>query len=180
MKRGGAAQIKFRDTEDRAKFVSYIGESMDRWQYAQANRSWASLALKLDISKDQVEKYKKGRAVPSKPVMAIMLEEGVIKGWVGETVTTFLNARPWAEFEPDAGVMQRAVNQGKKPKAKKAAPAPVLEVSSPEFEVAALNIYEMIAADTDLSALNKQVLSALYALMVSGSTVDINVQARAR
>ena len=179
MKRGGAAQIKFRDTEDKAKFASYLQESLDRWRYAQANRTWASLAQKLDIGEDQVAKYVRARAVPSKPVMAIMLEDGVVEGWVGETVTTFLAARPWAEFEPDAGVMQRAVNQGKKPKAKKAAPAPVLEVSSPEFEVPTLDIYDAIHK-LDIPTKAKMQVAALVALAESGAVFDLDVKVRAR
>ena len=185
MKRGGAAQIKFESTEDKARFATYLQRSLDAWRYAQAGRTFPALAQKLDISEDQVSKYLRARAVPSKPVLQRMIDAQVFTGFHdSNTVDTMFGVRPWEAEEPDAGVVERAAaNRGKKAKPVKKATAPAapaVEVQAPEFEVAAPSIYELIAADPDLSALNKTVLSAMYALAASGATLDVNVSVRAR
>ena len=180
MKSQGRAFKQWESADERARFVTMVQTMLDRWRYAENGRTWSLLAEQTGISVDQLNKWLRGTQSPSGPSMEKLFAAGVFE----ETPESMLGTKPWMSSEPDAGVIERARNQGKKKKQpakkqQKAAPAPELEVSSPEFEVAEIDIHDAISR-LEIPVKTKLQLSALVALAESGAVFDLDVKVRAR
>lgn len=177
MKRGGATALRFDSVDEKARFATWMQANLDKWRY-RTGRTWPELARELDIVDDQISKYLRAAAIPSKQTVEKMIQQGVLEeSWAD--IDQLFHVRPWEDMEPDAGVLARARNQGKKPKpkpAEKKTPAPA-PAPAPVVAVAADDIYDAIAA-LDVPARQKQILSALVALSLAGAELSIDVMSR--
>ena len=166
----GRAFVKGR--EDRARFATYIVEKLDQWRYAENGRAFTDLSNQTGVSMDQISKWLRMAQVPSRESVEKLWKIGVLPMDPDQLAIQ----RPWRDYE---------MAEMPKPKSK-SKPAPnrvkktrAPEVSTPEFEVVAPDIYDVING-LDISAKAKMQLSAITALLSSGAVLDIEIRARAR
>ena len=167
------------DADERARFSTYVISHLDKWRYeSPGTNTWPALAERIGVSADQVSRWLKSQAVPSKVAMQKMCAIGVFGN---ESPTTLLAAKPWMSYEAATMPEPMGSSRKKRTSKKKTAPAaqPAPDVAAPEFEVVS-DVFDVIAADSDISVRNKTVLSALVALARAGVTLDIDVKVRAR
>ena len=168
------------DADERARFSTYVISHLDKWRYENpGTNTWPALAERIGVSTDQISRWLKSQAVPSKVAIQKMCAIGVFGAM---SPMTMLGEKPWMAYEP--AILPEAPKSKKKAPKKTAAPAapaaqPAPDVAAPEFEVVS-DVFDVIAADSDISIRNKTVLSALVALARAGVTLDIDVKVRAR
>ena len=183
MRSQGRSFMQFASTDERARFITWNQERLDQWIYANPDgtlRTWKQLAELIGVSTDQVSRWVKGEAVPGKAAGEKMFGVGVYP----EPRGVLIISKPWMSSEPDAATLAAKSKPKKAAKPKKtpatqpaAQPAP--DVAAPEFEVVS-DVFDVIAADSDISVRITTVLSALVALARAGVTLDIDVKVRAR
>ena len=179
MRSQGRSYVQWTSVDERARFVTFTQTALGQWIYSGPDgdqRTYPELAKATGISMDQISKWLRGTQVPSGPSMEKLFAAGVFE----ETPESMLGTKPWMSSEPDATAL--AAKSKPKPKKRKSSPAPqpiTEKVSEPEFEVAELDIHDVISR-MDIAVKTKLQLSALAALAESGAVFDIDVKVRAR
>lgn len=159
--------------DERARFISFTRFYIDAWLDAPGeNRTFADLTVKLDVGPDQVSRWMRGLAVPSRDSVQKLCAKGVFPN---ARVEVLEEQKEWMKFPP----FVPARNQEKKQKKQKKLGAGELAAGVVTSDNAS-NVYDALAGDPSISTKNKMALSALIALASSGATIDIEITARAR
>lgn len=169
-------------SDERARFISFTKHYIDLWlNEPGTTRTVADLTIRLGVGNDQVSRWMRGVAVPSRDSVRLLCGKSIFPA---TSIEALEERREWMTFEP----FKPALNQGKKKSKKPAHHQPVLGAGAGAGELPAdvvtsenaSSVYDALAGDPSISTKNKMALAALIALASSGATIDIEVTARAR